>query len=453
MLVGLFAVAVQAGTLAIAWPAAVASRADNFGAEDSHLYRSAAAMIRNRGLFSDDPEIHFDVRVRTIGYPLLILAVDEVAGANSRWLLMILQVAATTLSCVLTSRIAAHGLGERCGRVAGLLAALAPGNNVYTLLYMPEAVSTVFWLASWYMVSRGNRSGSAACFLISGLCLALSAFLKPVFFYCWLPMALVLVVSARKPWRFRGRATVLFLLAFAVGIGPGYARNSIIWDELVFTPQSGSQQYLVVRSILLAEAGVRTADPDNRLGFGVADSRVPGTETEWEQKFGSPWANLAKRHNVFGRLAREDITGRFGLYWKTWAIKQPRLYAGTGVLALANVAEPDADRRLEKPAEGFRASWARVVESRLAWLQVLSWILLLVVYGGAVVGTVALVRRYRWDVVLPPLLLLAYFALTATLVPHTRYRFPMMYPFALLAGAALWAWRPSLRVVSSNNGT
>ena len=90
----------------------------------------------------------------------------------------------------------------------------------------------------------------------------------------------------------------------------------------------------------------------------------------------------------------------------------------------------------EAPA-GFAATWEELWKSGWWIYQVISWLLLAIIYLGALAGVANLIRRKQYAVLFTVLMFLAYFACAVTLWPSTRYRFPMMSLFAMLAGCAV----------------
>ena len=332
-------------------------------------------------------------------------------------------------------RIVATLVSERAGIVAGVLAAVAPANPVYSLLHMPDAPANALWLVALYLLARGSRMNSPwGAILVAGICSALAAVTKPVYFFLYAPTAVGIFLFLWPQWRKGAVLAVLFLVGFAAGVAPCYVRNYMIWGEPVFSPQGGSQLYLFVRPRLL-EADGPVRDEANLLSGGYRDSRVPPTKEAWEQKFGSSWDNLAKRTRVYGQLAVDDIEQHAARFIKLWALAQVKLYGGTGTVTVSRIVEPS--RAQQEAPTGFAATWEELWKSGWWIYQVISWLLLAIIYLGAIAGVVALIRRKQYAVLFTVLMFLAYFACAVTLWPSTRYRFPMMSLFAMLAGCAV----------------
>jgi 4-amino-4-deoxy-L-arabinose transferase-like glycosyltransferase len=367
----------------------------------------------------------------------MIIAVDMLAhglGISPDCLLTLLQLVMTSVGCALIYRIIALTVSESSGLLAGILSALAPANPVYSLFHMPESPSNMFWLLTMFLMARSTyASTSRFPMFVSGICLALAAMFKPVFFYLFAPMAIA-VLMFQWPNRRNGLIlTSLFLSGFVLGITPAYLRNYAIWKDPIFSPQAGSQLYLFVRPRLLAADGDLTDDA-NKLSGGYRDSRIPNSKDAWQQKFGSSWDNLARRHDVYNHLAQEDIKSHALRFLKLWAKSQINLYAGTGTVAFMRVVDP---QQVAHKEEGLSAIWSYLWRSGWWIYQVVSWLLLAIIYLGALLGVVALLRRKQFAVLTMLLLFLVYFALAVTLWPSTRYRFPMMCLFSMLAGCSL----------------
>jgi hypothetical protein len=186
--------------------------------------------------------------------------------------------------------------------------------------------------------------------------------------------------------------------------------------------------YFSVRPVLLQGVGNFAKSPGPEENH---DPRVPATEAGWEEKFHSPRNNLAKRNSVYASLAREDFLKHPAVFAIEWVKKQLRFYAGTGTMALARIGGYKGDYY------GVSTDWKQINEAGLAWYQVFTWLLLATIYAGALYGLVLLYRQRKWNLLILLSLLLLFFSVSTTLVPHTRYRFPMMYLFAIASGIGI----------------
>ena len=222
--------------------------------------------------------------------------------------------------------------------------------------------------------------------LVAGICSALAAVTKPVYFFLYAPTAVGIFLFLWPQWRKARYWQYCFWLGLPPAWQPCYVRNYMIWGEPVFSPQGGSQLYLFVRPRLL-EADGPVRDEANLLSGGYRDSRVPPTKEAWEQKFGSSWDNLAKRTRVYGQLAVDDIKQHAARFIKQWALAQMKLYGGTGTVTVSRIVEPSRAQQ-EAPA-GFAAAWEELWKSGWWIYQVISWLLLAIIYLGALAGVVA----------------------------------------------------------------
>ena len=167
--------------------------------------------------------------------------------------------------------------------------------------------------------------------------------------------------------------------------------------------------------------------------------------------------DLMKRSQMQGDYAKRKILAHLPEYCIYTAKKHPRLYAGTGTVALLRYLG------LERTCDALDAMWgsnnargyAPVYEKPYTFtekvlgggLQIVSWGVLMIGYIVVVIGIFkglrnALLlrdesRRERIMVVLCPILSLLLLAVVIGPITNTRYRFIMIPFLAMLSGYAV----------------
>ena len=160
--------------------------------------------------------------------------------------------------------------------------------------------------------------------------------------------------------------------------------------------------------------------------------------------------DLMKRSKLMGKYAREQLMAHLPEYMIYTAKTHPRLYAGTGTVALLRYLG------LERTCDALDNMWSSGVargyqvqydapytfgEKALgAGVQIVSWLVLLGGYLLAAIGAVKSIRHYKdlsfggYLLVLSPLLSIILLAAVIGPITATRYRYIMIPFFAILAG-------------------
>ena len=130
-------------------------------------------------------------------------------------------------------------LGERPGRVAGMLASLLP-STVFGCMVLGAEVPDTFWLvlALWiylrWMDSGFAWKGAIAC----GLCLGIGALIRPTYLLLPIPMGLHMLLSSPR----KGRAILAAMVmgvSLAAVVAPWTLRNYKVTGGLVVISSNG----------------------------------------------------------------------------------------------------------------------------------------------------------------------------------------------------------------------
>lgn len=316
-----------------------------------------------------------------------------------------------------------------------------PESVMYSLFHMPDqlAVSLVI-LALWCYfrgVYRDNR------YLIGAtLAFAASIYAKPI---C-IPLAGALIVALFallkcSIWKRTG-IVCASLLCIGLSLYPWTVRNKMAFGTSGLTSISGTNLYGCNWSRLMESLPSSSRDAEKK------------EMTTFEQTIKDD--DLMLRSQKQGKFARQKILSHFPEYALFTLRKHPRMYAGTGTVAMFRYlglericdcldgmwGSGDARGYAVTPDKPYTMS-EKVIG---AGVQIVSWFVLLAGYVLVFVGVVrggAAVRRYGDNrvehllVYLCPILSLALLAIVIGPITATRYRFIMIPFFAILAGYSL----------------
>ena len=303
----------------------------------------------------------------------------------------------------------------------GLLLFL-PDSIIYSLFHMPDQLAVFAVIVALWFYFRGGAD-DWRYFIGAAFAFVVSIYTKPI---C-LPLTVAFIAAipfvAHTSWKNRLLIVVVGIGIVSLGLCPWiYGCN---WGRLVDT---------------LPDSEKNTVMAD-MLRF---DSEIAGYD-------------LMKRSQMQGDYAKRKILAHLPEYCIYTAKKHPRLYAGTGTVALLRYLG------LERTCDALDAMWgsnnargyAPVYEKPYTFtekvlgggLQIVSWGVLMIGYIVVVIGIFkglrnALLlrdesRRERIMVVLCPILSLLLLAVVIGPITNTRYRFIMIPFLAMLSGYAV----------------
>ncbi|MGA9998046.1 MAG: glycosyltransferase family 39 protein [Pyrinomonadaceae bacterium] len=351
------------------------------------------------------------------GYSILLGFVFKLFNDSDRTVQLI-QILFDGVSAVLVFLIAAELLSLRVAVIAGALVALAPQLAYHSVLLLPDTLSVLPLLLAVYFIVRARKRPRLVSFIIAGICVGLS---------CWLranALFLVLFLAAVTAFTFERGRRLRFALALVAGtvlaIAPMTIRNALIYRY--FIPVSlGSGQTLL--------EGI--ADYDRAGRFGVPETDVGITNMEAEMS-GCP----AYSDSLFSPDGVERERLRIARGWGVIR-SNPLWFAGV------MVARASSMLRLERvPQIAARPSLVGNLSHALVWLlqKLFLTACMLPLY---VLGLVLLLRREHART-LAILLAVPLYFLCAQSALHTEYRYVLAVHYFLFIPAAFalsWAGR------------
>lgn len=345
---------------------------------------------------------------------------------------LLMGVTVMLLCSILTAR--PFCIGEK-GRAIGCAVLLfMPDSVVYSLCYMPDMMAVCFVTAGMWAYFRLVNTSRGVFALFCPLFFGLAILSKPICIplFAALTLALLLVLKCSV-----GRRIMYVLLAFAV-VGamllPWVYRNQRAFGTAGLTTISGTNLYGCNWGRLVATFPAAEREKC-KAEMKVLEGRLQG-------------ADKMARSKALGAYAKRQILSHLPQYVKYTLTKHPRMYAGTGTVALL--------RHLGRNAECYalddlwgsgnyapgepRVPYTRTNTIIGCAVQIVSWVILLSGYVVVALGMAKIVRRLpkvdawqTWLLMLCPLLCVILLAIVIGPITSTRYRFFMIPFFAMLA--------------------
>lgn len=311
-----------------------------------------------------------------------------------------------------------------------------PDSIIYSLFHMPDMMAVFFvtlGLWSFYrFVARRNRIDCVIYAVSAGLAIYSKPICIPLF--AAFTIALLLVLEGKFIYRVLCVAFICVIIGMM--LTPWVIRNERVFGTPGLTTISGTNLY--------------------RCNWGWMVDRMSEREKiECKAKMSEFEATIdgvdkMKSSKLQGDFAKKEILSHFSQYGLFILQAHPRLYAGTGTVALLRYlgldsccyALDDLWGSGNHAPNNERVSYGRMQVIASCILQIVSWMALLVGYVLVVVGSCKLLKTCTasWSmrklVMVSPLLSLILLALVIGPVTATRYRFIMIPFFAILASLA-----------------
>lgn len=233
------------------------------------------------------------------GYSILLAIIFGVFG-QSDTAVQFVQIFADAISVVLIFLIVAElfplSTGPGAGVVAGSLAALSPQLAWNSVLILPDSICVLPILIAIYLLARATRQPRLASFIIAGVLIGISCWLRAnaMLLTLFVAAAVVLIFRASRmlanhrsdagtpAWRFAGAVIVGTLLI----VLPLTIRNAIVFHRFIPLSLGAGQTFL---------EGIADYDPQGRFGIPRTDMGIMKQEAE-----------IYRRPDYFGTLFNPD---------------------------------------------------------------------------------------------------------------------------------------------------
>ncbi len=321
-----------------------------------------------------------------------------------------------------------------------------PDSVIYSLFHMPDQLAVFAVIVALWLYFRAVTN-DRHYFLGAFFAFLVSIYAKPI---C-IPLTLAFIIAAPLVTHATWKCKLLIFIAgmgiVGIGLFPWIIRNKCAFGTAGITSISGTNLYGCNWGRMVETL------PD------VEKNAVKLDMAEFETKISG--LDLMKRSQLQGEYARQKILAHLPEYCLFAAKRHPRLYAGTGTVAMLRYLG------LERTCDALDAMWGSnnargftPLEKQYSFaekavggtLQVLCWIVLLIGYVLVSVGIVKGIgnmfapvhenKKERLMIVICPILSLLLLAVVIGPITATRYRFIMIPFFAMLAGLALTKSNP-----------
>ncbi len=315
-----------------------------------------------------------------------------------------------------------------------------PDAIVYSLFHMPDQMAvTAVLVALWFYFKAVSGSRLA----LAGFALALVAaiYAKPICLPLSAALILSLVLILKDAWWKRLVMTLACGLTVLACLYPWTVRNRNAFGTAGLTTIAGTNLYACNWGWL-----VERLPPEKKAAERQAMEKFEATIQA---------DDLMSQSKKKGAYARERILGNMPQYGLFTLKRHPRLYAGTGTVALLRYLGLERVCNCLDAFLGSGMARGHVVHENRPYtifekaigvtVQAVSWAVLLVGYALVLTGIWKGFRfvvschedKWReWLVYLCPILCLVLLAVVIGPVTATRYRFIMLPFFAMLAARA-----------------
>ena len=327
--------------------------------------------------------------------------------------------------------------GDRSCAVGCAVYLFMPDSILYSLYHMPDMMAVCFVTIGVWAYFRHCMTGALLYALAYGVAFGFAILSKPICIplFCALTLAWPFVLKSSLSKRL-SVAVLAFGIVCAM-LTPWIVRNKMAFGTAGLTTISGTNLY-----------GCNWGRLVDRLSPAESE-KCKADMKDFEQHL----AGLDKmaRSKRMGEYAKSQIMSHFLDYAIYTAKVHPRLYCGTGTVALMRYLG------FNSVCYALDETWGggnhAPNESRVAYtnfhkfvgcsVQIVSWIILLLGYILVAVGLMNLLKKCvsveGWQMkllCLCPILCIVLLALVIGPITSTRYRFIMILFFAVLASQA-----------------
>jgi 4-amino-4-deoxy-L-arabinose transferase-like glycosyltransferase len=432
-------ICVAAVLLRLSVMAYIAHDERKFFTYDSGGYERRAVNLLEHGVFAGQAQPPFTPDLeRTPVYPALIAGVYGVFGDRPIAVIALhaLLGAATAGLVFLLAR--ELGLSDRVALIGALLAAVDPVSVMTANRLLTETLFTTLLVAGVWLFVMGWRREQLHWVALASLAFGAAALTRPIAQF--LPLALVplLVFALRPRWR---QATIAAIVL--VGISGALMASWALRNERVagvFTLSTIGDTNLIyyrARAVMAAAEGISQEDAWEQLearvaaeaGSGASQSEIIAVQRRQALEIFREHPGLTASMLVKGAARIVADPG----YTITCTLLDRQNTSFDCFPGKATMNDPGVvDKALGKVSD------MSVVQQFVLFAAIL---MLGVLYGGALLGSVRLVRERRWLVLALLLLVIVYFVgLSAGAEANSRFRVPIVPFLAILAAVGIdWA--------------
>ena len=310
-----------------------------------------------------------------------------------------------------------------------------PDAVVYSLFHMPDQLAVSAVIVALWLYFKGVN-GNAKYLIGSFIVFVVAIYAKPICIPLALAFIMALALVYAATWKKKLAMVAAGIAIVTIGLSPWVARNKLAFGTAGITSISGTNLY-----------GCNWGRLAQLLPVGEREAALADME-RFENEIAD--CDSMKRSKLMGKYARVQLLAHLPEYMIYTAKTHPRLYAGTGTVALLRYLG------MERTCDALDNMWSSGVSRGYkvqydtpytfsekaigAGVQIVSWMVLLGGYVLVAVGAAKSICQYKglslggYLLVLSPLFSIILLAAVIGPITATRYRFIMIPFFAILAG-------------------
>lgn len=236
-----------------------------FHSADTGWYVRLATELIEHGRFwsGEIPEL-----IRTPGYPLMLVL--GLWAGHVEIITIALQIVMSTATCYLIYLTAQQfTTNKQTASIAALLFAFEPLSILHSVLLLSETLFTLLIVASIYLLASAYSLRSIRHFVLAALCLASSAYVRPVAYFLPLVLTLLMLIfwAINKDRRVLVGTAIFFFVSFGL-MSVWQMRNVCVADYSGFSAVGDFNAYFHFEAALKSKRESRPFyDCLEELGF------------------------------------------------------------------------------------------------------------------------------------------------------------------------------------------
>ena len=323
------------------------------------------------------------------------------------------------------------------GILAIIIFSSFPETYPYTIYYMPDILFLALFTWSLFFFIDYFQCYSKKSLVVSSLLLGLSALTKPVgimlIILSLLSIFVWFILKRREVIKGIQALLIMFSIFFAI-LSPWVVRNFITFGELGTSTIFGTNLFDYNYRYMLKSKFPNTLDAQLQFENNFLEKRERILQVLTKEQLLNPMIVSDK----LGSVAKSEILSNFTEYIETVVKRHPRLYFGTGTIALFNLLGENHTVDEMKQFVSGQIKW-NALPQRAQIVQSVSWSILIILYVVAFFGLIRLIFKKNWIPLCVLLIVYAYFTILIGPIPLTRYRIMLLPSLSILGAYGLFS--------------
>jgi 4-amino-4-deoxy-L-arabinose transferase-like glycosyltransferase len=302
---------------------------------------------------------------------------------------------------------------------------------------MPDILFLALFTWSLFFFIDYFKYYSNKSLVVSSLLLGLSALTKPVgiIFITLSFLSIFVWFILKRREVIKGiQASLIIFSIFSTILSPWVIRNFITFGEFGISTIFGTNLFDYNYRYMLKSKFPNTEDAQLNFENNFLEKRKSILQVLTKEQRLNPMIVSDK----LGSFARGEILSNFTEYIEIVAKRHPRLYFGTGTIALFNLLGDNHTVNEMKQFVLGKIKW-NALPMRAQIVQSVSWSILIILYTFAFFGGMRLIFKKNWFPLCILLSICAYFTILIGPIPLTRYRIMLLPSLSILGAYGLFS--------------